>query len=105
MVDFELLCPPPEKALSYGDGAKGDDPPYDPVAMFKVLIPAAGNTVRDTFAIFLTVRRLARDDIPKRRKRHARHSSHVCYDVTPAFHPAATRDRPLFEGPPVSHPT
>tara|TARA_R110002124_G_scaffold286912_1_gene469145 strand:- start:1300 stop:1512 length:213 start_codon:yes stop_codon:yes gene_type:complete len=25
-------------------------------------------------------------------------------DVTPAFHPAATRDRPVFDGPPVSHP-
>ena len=25
-------------------------------------------------------------------------------DLTPVFHPAATRDRPLFEGPPVSHP-
>lgn len=36
-----------EKALAYGDGAKGGRPPYDPVAMFKVLILAAQNTVSD----------------------------------------------------------
>jgi hypothetical protein len=33
--------------LVYSDGAKGGRPPYDPVAMFKVLILAAQNTVRD----------------------------------------------------------
>ena len=47
VVDFEVFCPALEKARAYGDGAKGGRPRYDPVAMFKVLILAAQNTVSD----------------------------------------------------------
>ena len=47
VVDFEVFRPALEKALAYGDGAKGGRPPYDPVTMFKVLILAAQNTVSD----------------------------------------------------------
>ena len=41
VVDFEVFRPALEMALAYGDGAKGGRPPYDPVAMFEVLILAA----------------------------------------------------------------
>ena len=34
VVDFEVFRPALEKALRYGDGARGGRPPYDPVAMF-----------------------------------------------------------------------
>lgn len=37
VIDFEAFRPTLEEALAYGDGAKGGRPPYDPVAMFKVL--------------------------------------------------------------------
>ena len=47
VVDFEIFRPALEKALAYGAGAKGGRPPYDPVAMFKVLVLAAQNTVSD----------------------------------------------------------
>jgi hypothetical protein len=47
VVNFEVFRPALEKVLAYGDGAKGGRPPYDPVAMFKVLILAAQNTVSD----------------------------------------------------------
>ncbi len=40
-IDFEAFRPLLEEALAYSDGAKGGHPPYDPVAMFKVLILAA----------------------------------------------------------------
>lgn len=46
VVDFEVFRPALVWALAYGDGAKGGCPPYDPVAMFKVLILAAQNNVR-----------------------------------------------------------
>ncbi len=49
VVDFELFRP----ALAYGDGAKGGRPPYDPVAMFKILVLAAQNTVSDARIEFL----------------------------------------------------
>lgn len=41
-VDFELFRPDLEAALAYSNGARGGRRPYDPVTMFKVLIPAAG---------------------------------------------------------------
>ena len=59
VVDFEIFRPALEKALAYGDGAKGGRPPYDPVAMFKVLILAAQNTVSDARMEFLIRDRLS----------------------------------------------
>jgi transposase len=59
VVDFELFRPALEKALAYGDGARGGRPPYDPVAMFKVLILAAQNTVSDARMEFLIRDRLS----------------------------------------------
>ena len=58
VVNFEVFRPALEKALAYGDGAKGGRPPYDPVAMFKVLILAAQNTVSDARMEFLIRDRL-----------------------------------------------
>lgn len=59
VVDFEVFRPALEKALAYGDGTKGGRPPYDPVAMFKVLILAAQNTVSDARMEFLIRDRLS----------------------------------------------
>lgn len=59
VVDFELFRPALEKALAYGDGARGGRPPYDPVAMFKVLLLAAQNTVSDARMEFLIRDRLS----------------------------------------------
>jgi transposase, IS5 family len=47
IIDFETFRPVLVAALAYGDGAKGGRPPYDPVAMLKVLILAAQNNVSD----------------------------------------------------------
>lgn len=41
IIDFEAFRPMLSVALAYGDGSKGCRPPYDPVAMLKVLILAA----------------------------------------------------------------
>ncbi len=41
IVDFDGFRPILENALAYSDGAKGGRPPYDCVAMFKILILAA----------------------------------------------------------------
>ena len=59
VVDFEIFRPALEKALAYGAGAKGGRPPYDPVAMFKVLVLAAQNTVSDARMEFLIRDRLS----------------------------------------------
>ena len=59
VVEFEVFRPALEKALAYGDGARGGRPPYDPVAMFKVLILAAQNTVSDARMEFLIRDRLS----------------------------------------------
>ena len=59
VVDFEIFRPALEKALAYGDGARGGRPPYDPVAMFKVLVLAAQNTVSDARMEFLIRDRLS----------------------------------------------
>ena len=58
-VDFEAFRSALETPLAYGDGAKGGRPPYDAVAMFKVLILAAQNTVRDARMEFLIRDRLS----------------------------------------------
>jgi transposase, IS5 family len=47
IVDFEGLRVILENALGYSAGTKGGRPPYDPVAMFKILILAAQNDVAD----------------------------------------------------------
>lgn len=54
-----MFRPVLEKALAYGDGAKGGRPPYDPVTMFKVLILAAQNTLSDARMEFLIRDRLS----------------------------------------------
>lgn len=59
IIDFEGFRPALEVALAYGDGAKGGRPPYEPVAMFKVLILAAQNTVSDGRMEFLIRDRLS----------------------------------------------
>ncbi|MBC7140234.1 MAG: IS5 family transposase [Defluviimonas sp.] len=59
VVDFEVFRAALEKALAYGNGAKGGRPPYDPVAMFKVLILAAQNNVSDARMEFLIRDRLS----------------------------------------------
>ena len=43
IIDFEAYRP----ALAHRDGSKGGRPPYDPVAMLKVLVLAAQNNVSD----------------------------------------------------------
>jgi IS5 family transposase len=58
-VDFEAFRPVLERALAYSDGSKGGRPPYDPVAMFKVLILAAQNNVSDARMEFLVRDRLS----------------------------------------------
>ncbi len=59
VVDFEALRPALETALAYTDGAKDGRPSYDAVAMFKVLILAAQNTVSDARMEFLIRDRLS----------------------------------------------
>ena len=58
-VDFEAFRPALDAALGYGDGSKGGRPPYDPVAMLKVLILAAQNNVSDGKMEFLIRDRLS----------------------------------------------
>ena len=59
IVDFEGFRPILEHALAYADGSKGGRPPYDPVAMFKILIMAAQNNVADARMEYLTRDRLS----------------------------------------------
>jgi IS5 family transposase len=59
IVDFEAFRPVLVAALAYGNGAKGGRPPYDPVAMLKVLILAAQNTVSDAGMEYLIRDRLS----------------------------------------------
>ena len=47
IVDFEGFRVILNTALAYADGTKGSRPPYDPVAMSKILILAAQNSVAD----------------------------------------------------------
>ncbi|MDP6780679.1 MAG: transposase [Alphaproteobacteria bacterium] len=47
IIDFEAFRPVLDEALNYADGSQGGRPPYDAVAMFKVVILAARNNVSD----------------------------------------------------------
>lgn len=58
-VDFEAFRPVLDAALAYSEGSKGGRPPYDPVAMLKVLILAAQNNVGDAKMEFLIRDRLS----------------------------------------------
>ena len=59
IIDFEAFRPTLDVALRYSDGCKGGRPPYDPEAMFKVLILAAQNNVSDGRMEFLIRDRLS----------------------------------------------
>lgn len=59
LIDFEGFRPTLVAALAYGDGARGGRPPYDPVAMLKVLILAAQNNVSDARMEYLIRDRLS----------------------------------------------
>jgi IS5 family transposase len=59
IVDFEGFRPALVAALAYGDGLRGGRPPYDPVAMLKVLILAAQNNVSDARMEYLIRDRLS----------------------------------------------
>jgi hypothetical protein len=56
---IEGFRPIPNSALAYSAGVKGGRPPYDPVAMFKVLILAAQNNVSDARMEYLIRNRLS----------------------------------------------
>lgn len=59
IIDFEAFRPTLTAALAYSDGAKGGRPPYDPVAMLKVLVLAAQNNVADARMEYLIRDRLS----------------------------------------------
>jgi IS5 family transposase len=59
IIDFEVFRPTLVAALAYGNGAKGGRPPYDPVAMLKVLVLAAQNNVSDARMEYLIRDRLS----------------------------------------------
>lgn len=59
IIDFEAFRPTLDAALTYSDGTKGGRPPYDPVAMLKVLILAAQNNVSDARMEYLIRDRLS----------------------------------------------
>ena len=59
IIDFEAFRPVLVAALAYGDGTKGGRPPYDPVAMLKVLVLAAQNNVADARMEYLIRDRLS----------------------------------------------
>lgn len=59
IIDFEAFRPTLAAALAYSNGIKGGRPPYDLVAMFKVLILAAQNNVSDARMEYLIRDRLS----------------------------------------------
>jgi transposase len=59
IIDLEAFHPVLVAALAYGNGARGGRPPYDPVAMFKVLVLAAQNNVADARMEYLIRDRLS----------------------------------------------
>ena len=59
IVDFESFCAILESALAYANGAKVGRPPYDCVAMFKILILAVQNNVADARMEYLIRDRLS----------------------------------------------
>ncbi len=67
IVDFEGFRPILNNALAYSDGAKGGRPPYDCVAMFKILILVAQNNVADVRMEYLIRDRLSWLRLARRR--------------------------------------
>ena len=59
IIEFEAFRSVLVTALAYGEGAKGGRPPYDPVAMLKVLVLAAQNNVSDARMEYLIRDRLS----------------------------------------------
>jgi len=59
VVEFEIFRPELLRALGYSEGAQGGRPPFDPVAMFKILIIQAANNLSDERAEFLINDRLS----------------------------------------------
>lgn len=59
VVNFEAFRPVLEAALAYSDRSRGGRPPYDPVAMLKVLVLAAQNNVSDARMEYLIRDRLS----------------------------------------------
>lgn len=70
IIDFEAFRPVLVAALAYGDGARGGRPPYDPMAMLKVLVLAAQNNVADARMEYLIRDRLS-CALPRLRSWHA----------------------------------
>jgi hypothetical protein len=52
VVDFELFRPELERAMPRADRAQGGRPPFDPVAMFKVLVLPTQNNLSDACTEF-----------------------------------------------------
>ena len=59
IIGYEAFPPTLAAALAYGDGTRGGRPPYDPVAMLKVLVLAAQNNVADARMEYLIRDRLS----------------------------------------------
>jgi hypothetical protein len=57
-VDFERFRPLLIRCLRNSDGAKGGRPPFDPVAMFKVLVVQAQHNLSDARMEFIIRDRL-----------------------------------------------
>ncbi len=53
-VDFEYFRVWLVGGLGYGDGTKGDRPPFDPVSMFKALILQAQRNLSDARMEFMS---------------------------------------------------
>ncbi len=58
-VDFEIFRVDLLSVLSYGDGAQGGRPPFDPVMMFKILVMQTANNLSDERTEFLINDRLS----------------------------------------------
>jgi transposase, IS5 family len=58
-VDFERFRSLLIRCLWYSDGAKGGRPPFDPVAMFKVLVVQAQHNLSDARMEFMIRDRLS----------------------------------------------
>lgn len=58
-VEFERFRLLLVKGLGYSDGAKGGRPPFDPVAMFKVLVVQAQHNLSDARIEFMIRDRLS----------------------------------------------
>ena len=61
-VDFEHFRSWLVEGLGYADGSKGGRPPFDPVAMFKILILQAQHNLSDARMEFMI--RFAERDLP-----------------------------------------